>query len=134
MKADIDLCRQLGAAGVVSGVLLPTGCVVAERTAQLMAAAASTGSSDHPTLQFTFHRAFDLTPDLLAALHTLIDMGVKRVLTSGGRNDAIAGQETIQVSKAARRNTAGGSRCCGVVCSAAVLLCLFVERSEFIDA
>lgn len=116
MRADIDLCRQLGVAGVVSGVLLSTGCVDTDRTAQLMDAAASAGSSDRPALQFTYHRAFDLTPDLPAALHTLIDMGVKRVLTSGGRNDAIAGQDMIKVGQAAKRNEADGPHFYDVAC------------------
>lgn len=118
MKADINLCRQVGAAGVVSGVLLPTGCVDVDRTGELMAAATSAASWGHPALQFTFHRAFDLTPDLSAALHTLIDMGVKRVLTSGGCNDAIVGQERIKVRRAAGLPFCCASHCSGVACCA----------------
>jgi copper homeostasis protein len=39
----------------------------------------------------TFHRAFDLTTDLDTALDTLIDLGVQRVLTSGGAERAVDG-------------------------------------------
>ncbi len=42
-----------------------------------------------------FHRAFDLTPDPVAALETLIDLGIDRVMTSGGEASADAGVERI---------------------------------------
>ena len=39
-------------------------------------------------MQVTFHRAFDMTRDPEAALETLIDLGVDRVLTSGQKETA----------------------------------------------
>lgn len=109
MCADIAQCRKIGVAGVVSGALLSDGTIDEQRTLQLIRAAqgdtaassvASTVSSAgaSPPLLFTFHRAFDLTPDLPTALETLVRLQVKRVLTSGGCNDVIRGQENIKVS------------------------------------
>lgn len=43
----------------------------------------------------TFHRAFDLTRDLDEALDTLIDLGVPRVLTSGGAGRAVDGVDAL---------------------------------------
>lgn len=87
MRRDIDAARQLGADGVVAGVLDEEGRVDERRTTMLVGAAGA--------LPVTFHRAFDLTPDLDAALDTLIACGVRRVLTSGGVATAIAGAGQI---------------------------------------
>lgn len=43
-----------------------------------------------------FHRAIDLTPDLLEATRTLVEINADRILTSGGRATALAGKETIK--------------------------------------
>jgi copper homeostasis protein len=53
----------------------------------------------------TFHRAFDACVDLAAALLCLIDLGVDRVLTSGGARTAPEGAERIDrlVRQAERR-------------------------------
>jgi copper homeostasis protein len=60
----------------------------------------------------TFHRAFDLTPDLAAALESLVDAGVQRVLTAGGAATAADGATTLAelVRQAGQRLTvlAGG--------------------------
>ena len=83
MEADIDTTKKEGADGVVIGLLKPDGTVDAERSARLIAQARP--------LSVTFHRAFDLTPDALAALDTLIALGVDRVLTSGQEDSVLAG-------------------------------------------
>ena len=75
MRADVVAFRKAGVDGVVFGLLHPDGTVDAERTAELIALARP--------MSVTFHRAFDRTPDPLAALDTLIALGVDRVLTSG---------------------------------------------------
>ena len=84
MHADIAVARDIGAKGVVFGLLTEAGLVDEARTRELM-------QSAHP-MQVTFHRAFDLVPDLEAALQTLIKTGVHRVLTSGGARTALEGQ------------------------------------------
>lgn len=42
-----------------------------------------------------FHRAFDLVPDPFAALERLIDLGVRRVMTSGQAATALDGADRI---------------------------------------
>jgi copper homeostasis protein len=124
MLEDIRECRRVGVAGVVSGVLKPDGSIDEERTLQLMQAASaplppkpgapeSSGPMSSPCLLFTFHRAFDLTCDLPAALRTLIRLKVPRVLTSGGCNDAIQGQSMIKVSRQGRRDARSRERSLG---------------------
>lgn len=87
MKRDVELARSEGAAGIVTGALDDKGRVAIDTTRALIEAAGG--------LPVTFHRAFDTTPDLSAALEMLIDAGVSRVLTSGGANTALDGAHTI---------------------------------------
>lgn len=93
---ELDLFRREGADGVVFGILEPDGRIDAARSAELVARAAG--------LDLTFHRAFDVTPDLSASLETLIALGVPRVLTSGGRPDVFQGAEALA---ALQRQAAG---------------------------
>jgi copper homeostasis protein len=75
MLNDIDLCRELGVHGVVSGVLLPDARLDVARTQQLI--------DRSKGMAFTFHRAFDWVPNPVATLKQLEIMGVDWVLTSG---------------------------------------------------
>lgn len=77
MVDDVAFAKGAGADGVVFGVLRPDGTIDAAATARLVEAARP--------MQVTFHRAFDMSVDLTASLETLVDLGVDRVLTSGGR-------------------------------------------------
>ncbi|RAK68312.1 copper homeostasis protein CutC [Hymenobacter edaphi] len=83
MRADIDLSRELGAAGVVLGALTAAGRVDVAACRPLLEAAGP--------LPVTFHRAFDDCPDQAAALEDVIGLGCRRVLTSGGAATAAAG-------------------------------------------
>jgi copper homeostasis protein len=87
MLRDIEAARAAGAHGVVIGALTPAGDVDLEVTAQLVRAGAG--------LSVTFHRAFDLTRDPVAALDTLIALSIDRVLTSGQESRAIEGAPLI---------------------------------------
>lgn len=87
MRRDIDATRALGADGLVLGALQPDRRVDERRTRAFVAAAQG--------LPVTFHRAFDLAPDLDEALETLVACGVTRVLTSGGAQTALEGADTI---------------------------------------
>jgi copper homeostasis protein len=97
MAADIAECRALGCAGVVLGALNEAGHVDQPCCRALMAAAGP--------LQITFHRAFDVCQDQAQALEEIIDLGCHRVLTSGGRASAPAGQAQLAalVRQAAER-------------------------------
>jgi copper homeostasis protein len=75
MQNDLMACKQLGFKGVVIGLLLADGSIDTKRTAALVQAAGS--------MEITFHRAFDRCKDPFIALEKLIDLGCKRVLTSG---------------------------------------------------
>lgn len=55
-----------------------------EIAVQDAAGARQAGERAGRAVEVTFHRAFDLVPDRLAALDTLIGLGYTRVLTSGG--------------------------------------------------
>ena len=87
-RRDVETARGLGAAGVALGALGPGGDIDRDATARLIDAAG--------TVPVTFHRAFDLVPDPLLALAELIDLGVRRVLTSGGAPTALRGARRIR--------------------------------------
>lgn len=97
MKADIQQAKQLGADGLVLGVLNPNGTVDENRTRELIELA-------HP-LPVTFHRAFDLSRDLFESLEAIIRAGAVRVLTSGQQPSAEAGLPLLRelVKQAAGR-------------------------------
>lgn len=88
MLSDIHLVREMGVGGIVSGALLQNNKVDIE-TARLLIEASG-------NLPFTFHRAFDLIPDPISGLLALEEMGVKRILTSGQKENALAGKELIK--------------------------------------
>lgn len=87
MKKDIQLARDLGADGVVFGLLNTNGTVDRIHTAELVAVSRP--------MQVTFHRAFDLTPDPFTALEEIIETGADRILTSGQAPAAMEGAVVI---------------------------------------
>jgi copper homeostasis protein len=94
MKQDIQLCKELGCDGVVTGLLHTNGTIDKARTAQLIELAYPLG--------VTFHRAFDRTRDGLEAMETLIEIGCERILTSGLQPNVTEGADMLaQLVKAA---------------------------------
>lgn len=87
MTRDVATAGIIGAAGIVTGALTSDRSVDVEQTRALVKAAAG--------LPVTFHRAFDSTTNKPDALEQLIDLGVTRVLTSGGAPTALEGAEVI---------------------------------------
>jgi copper homeostasis protein len=87
MRRDIMHIKELGAAGVVFGILQPDGRVDVETTRALVQLARP--------LEVTFHRAFDATPSLPQALEDVIATGADRLLTSGGKRNVVAGSAAL---------------------------------------
>lgn len=95
MEQDVLTARQLGADGIVFGILKQDGQVDIDRTRHLVKIARP--------LRVTFHRAFDMSIDLSQALEDIIDAGVDRVLTSGGEQTVAEGTTTVrQLVRAAK--------------------------------
>jgi copper homeostasis protein len=87
MRRDLDLLLAHGADGVACGVLHDDGTIDERRCRALVEQAGAA--------QAVFHRAFDVTPDPLAALEQLIALGFRRVLTSGQQENAYNGAALI---------------------------------------
>ena len=87
MQQDIRNAREMGADGIVLGVLDEHARVDVERTRQLVELAAP--------LPVTFHRAIDMTPDPCAALAEVVGTGAARVLTSGGAANVADGASAV---------------------------------------
>ena len=90
MRADIEHVKQLGADGLVLGVLDTDGYVDVERTRELVELAGP--------LPVTFHRAVDVSADFADSLEKIIASGARRVLTSGGKRRAVDGTGDISVA------------------------------------
>lgn len=97
IKQDIAIAKEMGADGIVCGILLPSGKVDTQRTLELVELS--------KPLSFTFHRAFDFTPDPFEALEDVISTGATRLLTSGQKTKAFDAIQTINqlVNKASSR-------------------------------
>ena len=87
MQHDICMAKDLGADGIVLGLLRPDGTVDVERTRQLVELA--------KPLPVTFHRAIDVSRDLLEALEDVISTGAACVLTSGGQPSVVDGAAMV---------------------------------------
>jgi copper homeostasis protein len=95
MQRDVLIAKQLGANGVVFGILNFDGEMDKPRMQQLIETARP--------LRVTCHRAFDMAADFERALDDLIELGVQRVLTSGGHKSAIDAMPTLkQIAQHAR--------------------------------
>lgn len=92
LAGDVEAAVRLGAAGVVIGALDAAGKIDLPATRRLVAAARTAGRP----VEVTFHRALDVVADPVTALHQLADLGVDRVLTSGGAARAAEGAVTLR--------------------------------------
>jgi copper homeostasis protein len=84
---DIEAARNLGVDGIVAGALTAEGRIAVAETRAFVEAAGG--------LPVTFHRAFDVVVEPSQALEELIDIGVRRILTSGGKSTALDGADAI---------------------------------------
>jgi len=87
MEHDVKMAKDLGADGIVVGILKPDGSVDVERTSKLVGLASP--------LPVTFHRAFDMARDPFEAMEAAISAGCQRILTSGQESSSLEGAELI---------------------------------------
>lgn len=100
LARDVRAAARAGVAGVVIGALTPEGAVDDFAVSVLVEAADGA--------EVTFHRALDVVGDARAALDRLAELGVDRVLTSGGAATAPEGARALALLAAHARAT--GSR------------------------
>lgn len=87
MEAEIAHLRTAGAQGVVVGASLPDGRLDGAVLARLLRAAEG--------LDVTLHRAIDLAPDPEEAVSLAVELGIPRILTSGGAARAVEGMDRL---------------------------------------
>jgi copper homeostasis protein len=87
MQRDADLALQYGADGIVFGILTADGRVDVDRCRCLLRQVGDRAA--------VFHRAFDVTTNPFEALEQLIDLGFRRVMTSGQEETAYNGAALI---------------------------------------
>lgn len=88
MKEDVRMYRELGADGIVTGILLPDGSLDCERMEKLIREADG--------IDVALHRAFDVCCDPYKTLEEAIDLGIRTILTSGQKNSAWEGRELLR--------------------------------------
>ena len=87
MQQDVLTAKQLGANGIVLGILNEDGDVDVARTCRLIEIARP--------LKTTFHRAFDMSREMGKSLEDVIQTGADRVLTSGGEQNVEDGLPAV---------------------------------------
>lgn len=87
MIEDIKISKELGVYGVVIGALKGKKIDIETTKAFIKAAEG---------LSITFHMAFDEIEDKYEAIDELVKLGVHRILTKGGKSDAMAGKEELK--------------------------------------
>jgi copper homeostasis protein len=88
MKHYILFCRQNKADGIVFGVLNGKKEVDVDVCSQLIECAGD--------MSVTFHRAIDETADISRSIQQLTHLKIHRILTSGGKANAIEGASEIE--------------------------------------
>lgn len=87
MKEEIRIYKDFDIDGFVFGLLKKDGRIDLARTEELV-------ELSRPK-EVTFHRAFDYSKDGEEVIDYLIEIGIKRILTSGKRGTAIEGIELL---------------------------------------
>lgn len=88
MREDVRVIRELGAAGIVIGMLTDQKRLDQKGLELVL--------SEADELDVTFHRAFDEASDQLEAARTLLHYPqIRRILTSGGQKSAVDGIDCI---------------------------------------
>ena len=87
MKEDIKVFKDLGVKGLVLGCLTSDNKIDLELTKTLVDLA-------YP-MEVTFHKAIDEISNPLDYIEDLVNIGIKRILTSGGKATALEGKDLI---------------------------------------
>ena len=87
MKEDIKIFKDLGVKGLVLGCLTSDNKIDLELTKTLVNLA-------YP-MEITFHKAIDEISNPLDYIEDLVNIGIKRILTSGGKATALEGKDLI---------------------------------------
>lgn len=87
LKEETEMFRDLGADGVVIGILRPDGTLNMEQMSVLKEAAGD--------MKVTMHRAFDVCRDPFEALEQCVGLGINTILTSGQKGSAWEGRELL---------------------------------------
>lgn len=90
IKEDIRIAAEAGAKGVV------LGCLNSNNEIDFSACELLIRIAKSYQLETTFHRAIEFTKDYQQAIKTIIDLGFDRILTSGQKETAVKGIDTIQ--------------------------------------
>ena len=88
MMGSIRDCKSAGVNGVVIGALRDDGSVDTNTMSRLVSEAGS--------MDITFHRAFDESSDLTKALEDIVELGIRRILSSGGCPTAYEGRFVLK--------------------------------------
>lgn len=99
MKEDIKVCKSLGAKGVVLGVLTADNKVDFETLKELVELASP--------MEVTFHKAVDELENPVEVIDRFVEIGVKRILSSGTKETALEGKDILNamIKKADNRIT-----------------------------
>jgi len=87
MKEDIKIFKELGVKGVILGCLTSDNKIDLELAKELVDLA-------YP-MEVTFHKAIDEILNPLDYIDDLVNIGIKRILTSGGEVTALEGKDLI---------------------------------------
>lgn len=94
MRDSIEAVQKVGLAGVVIG---------ASKGDQLDITALRDLVAAAEGLEVTLHRVIDLLSDPLAAMEQAIELGINRILTSGGATRAVDGQAMLRAMQKAAK-------------------------------
>lgn len=106
MRQDILYGRDIGVDIIVLGVLHSDQTIDVERTRELVELA--------QPLEVTFHRAFDVSPNLGESLASVMQTGATRILTAGGQGSAVSGAATVRELRETADGRIGFLLCGGI--------------------
>ena len=88
IKNEIRMFREMGADGIVVGILTKEGEIDLENMKSFI--------SEAQNIPVTFHRAFDVCKNPLEAFYELKKIGVKAILTSGQEENCLKGKQLLK--------------------------------------